>query len=70
MLLSKCNGSKKFRHKDKSCLDDKLCVIRKFEISVMTICMIYEIPKQIVTDIKKKRDDLTKFLFKFNVEKD
>lgn len=49
---------------------DKLCVIEKLEkrASLASICVEYGITKQTVLDIKKK-DDLRRFVLKFNAEK-
>lgn len=70
MSLSKPTLNKR-KHKALS-LHDKLCVIEKLEkgASVASICVEYGIANQTVSDIRKKKDDLRKFVLKFNVEKE
>lgn len=71
MSLSKPRQGKKRNHMFFS-LNDKLSVIEKHEkgASVSSICAQYGIVKQIVSDIRKKKDDIRKFVLKFNVEKE
>ena len=42
----------------------------RLQISVSSICAQYGIAKQTVSDIRKKKDDIRKFVLKFNVEKE
>jgi len=71
MSLSKSSQGKKRKHMSLS-LNDKLCVIEKLEkgASVSSICAQYGIAKQTVSDLRKKKDDIRKFVLKFNVEKE
>jgi len=71
MSLSKPSQGKKRKHMSLS-LNDKLCVIEKLDngASVSSICARYGIAKQTVLDIRKKKDDIRKFVLKFNVEKE
>ncbi|XP_025207667.1 tigger transposable element-derived protein 7-like [Melanaphis sacchari] len=71
MSSSKPNQGKKRKYMSLS-LNDKLCVIEKLEkgTPVLSICAQYGIAKQTVSDIRKKKDDIRKFVLKFNVEKE
>lgn len=71
MSLSKPSQCKKRKHTSLS-LNDKLCVIEKLDngASVASICGQYGIAKQTVSDLRKKKDDIRKFVLKFNVEKE
>ncbi|XP_060846462.1 tigger transposable element-derived protein 7-like [Rhopalosiphum padi] len=71
MSLSKPSQGKKRKHMSLS-LNDKLCVIEKLVkgASVSSICAQYGIAKQTVSDIRKKKDDIRKFVLKLNVEKE
>lgn len=71
MSLSKPVDCKKRKHVSLS-LNDKLKIIEKLEdgATVSSICTEYKIAKQTVSDIRKKKDNLRKFVLKFNVEKE
>lgn len=71
MSFSKSSQCKKRKHISLS-LKDKLCVLEKLEkgASVASICAQYGIAKQTVSDLRKKKDEIRKFVLKFNVEKE
>lgn len=71
MSVNKPVIGKKRKHTSLS-IKDKLCIIDKLEkgTSVSSICAEYQIAKQTVSDIRKKKDSLQKFFLNFNVEKE
>lgn len=68
--LSKPKHGKKRKHNLSFSLNDKLCVIQKLKKGalVSSICAQYEITKQTISDIEKKKH-IRKFVLTFNVKK-
>lgn len=71
MSSSKPSHGKKRKRKSLS-LNDKLRVVDKLEKGtfVSSICAQYGIAKQTVSDMRKQKDEIRKFVLKFNVEKE